>query len=678
MSRFITDRFKRFFIEPTEERKIKKGNTYTYQPSEAFRLGGKMVTFTVEDKAQIETDVYSSITSGLSAFETLHANIETYFAAYGQEHIDAGETPDGSTNFPWPNASDITVPTICSETDALTSYIVGSAFVPRTVVVTANTKEAAQYAPTVENFYNAELKRMRSDGKSWMQHLLTCPQLGLIQGVAPVDIRVHEYTKIEAARTPRVAVDESGMMQVDDTGVVAETVEQETKHKLREVLIKPRYLRDLLYFPANARETSECVAFAYAEFLYEQQLLEMVRSKGNPDGFLDADAVQYIISLYPTGSSFESDRQGSWDKTLNSQVSIGDFRGAPTSRFFRNRGPFKVWYYLTNEYDFKGDGSTQWYWIFMFDDAPTYLGVAPFEYFVRRAPSAFYTPLPRPNRIVGFSIAERLMDLTGEISSIVNDINNYLAQIVNPTGIQDANAIDEDEGEYVAYPGRVNLVRLPPGRSVNDVFSWFRPPPLPQEIVQFVAYLEKWVSKVTGQNAPMLGAQGPGRRTATEQRMQAQATATRTGLSVLNFRFFLREVINYVHELYKQYPPGNGEAYNFTHNGKEFTLDPKVLALDYTIDIAGISDPNDIGTKRQELIMVCGLIMKFPEVMGNAVHRRNLLHKIMEAWQWMDADDISGTVEEAKALQQQEAQQQEKAAREQQGEQLKQMLGGEG
>jgi len=249
------------------------------------------------------------------------------------------------------------------------------------------------------------------------------------------------------------------------------------------------------------------------------------------------------------------------------------------------------------------------------------------------------------------------MELTGELSSIVNDVNNYLSQIINPTGLQDVECIMEEEGEYMASPGRVNLVKLPTGKSINDVFTWFRPPPLPQEITQFIGYLEKQISKVTGQNAPQLGAQGPGRRSATEQRTQSAATSTRLGLSVLYFRFFLREQINYIHKLYLQYDliPEAGIR-GSTESGKEYIVTREMLQKDYTIDISGISDPNDIATKRNELVMLAGLVTKFPEIMGNAVHRRNFLAKILEAWQWPDIDDIIGTPEEAKQAMQQEAQ----------------------
>jgi hypothetical protein len=250
------------------------------------------------------------------------------------------------------------------------------------------------------------------------------------------------------------------------------------------------------------------------------------------------------------------------------------------------------------------------------------------------------------------------MELTGEISSITNDINNYLAQIVNPTGLQDVDCIIEEEGEYMSAPGRVNLVKLPAGKTVQQVFSWFTPPPLPQELTQFVSYLEKQVSKVTGLNAPGLGAQGSGKRSATEQRQQSAAAATRTGLAVLYYRFFLRESINYIHKLYLQYDliPETGVNVT-TPNGQEMTVTREMLAKDYTIDISGISDPNDQSTERNAMITLAGIAMKNPDIMGNPVHRRNFYKVLFDKWQWPNSDDIVGTQEEAKGNAQAQAQQ---------------------
>ncbi len=650
----LINRFRRFFEQAGEDglmRKVKKSNTFTYSPSDALSLGGVIRRLTVEDKAEMELNVYSSITASLSQTETLYANVETYFAAYGLEHFNGGETPDGHTNMPWPNASDITLPTVFTEITQLQANLIQAVFVPRLVVVTGNTKEAAQNAWLVENFLNAEMRRPRSDGKSWHQHLMGAPLLGLIQGVAPYDIRVEETEVKEPITVPKISD-----LSLDEESVETE-VTVNTK-KMREILVKPRYLRDLVLVPPTARNVGECVALGYSELFYEQQLLKMVSA-----GTLDADAVEHVLMMYPNGSgSIEADRQGNWDKTSNSQVSPGENQGTVQGRMFRNRGPFKVWVYLSNQFDIDGDGATEWNWVYLFDDSPTYLGYEPFRYIVGRPPSAFFAPIPNPDRIIGHSAATHLMDLTGEVSSIVNDINNYLAQIINPTGLQDVDSIIEEEGEYTAYPGRVNLVKPPAGKSVNDVFSWFKPPPLPQEVMAFVAFLQGEIAKVTGINASLPGAAGKGGNTAKAAAMKAQATSMRVNLMALQYRFFLREVINYAYKLYLQYPPLDKASYTFAHDGQTLILDPKILALDYTIDISGISDPSDVNTRRQELIMLAGVVMKFPEVSGSAVHRRNFLKKIFEAWQWADIDDMVGTDEEAKQLQAQEQQQQQMQA----------------
>ncbi len=491
-----------------------------------------------------------------------------------------------------------------------------------------------------------------------MQQWLVCAHLGLIEGAGIADILVHETKERQMVRTPK-ALSSLALKNGEKIANPGEDVSWNEK-TVREILVQPRYRKDFLFLPGDARTLQECTAFYYEDWYYEQQLLAMVRdSQKSGKGFLDEDAIQYVLNLEPDGSSdVGSTRISDYDRTANHQISLGLAQGSQTSRFFRNRGPFKISRCLTNQYDFNEDGATEWNWVFLHEQSPTYLGYMPFEYITQSVPTVVYTPIPRPNRIDGFSACEHLMELTGEISSITNDINNYLAQVINPTGLQDVDCIIEEEGEYMSAPGRVNLVKLPAGKTVQQVFSWFAPPPLPQEITQFVAYLEKQVSKVTGQNAPALGAQGPGKRSATEQRQQSAATATRIGLAVLYYRFFLRESINYIHKLYLQYDliPETGVNVT-TPNGQEMTVTREMLAKDYTIDISGISDPNDQSTERNAMITLAGIAMKNPDIMGNPVHRRNFYKVLFDKWQWPNSDDIVGTQEEAKGNAQQAAQQ---------------------
>jgi hypothetical protein len=650
-------RVKRFLSNSADERTRNKHNHYTYQPSDAVKIGGAILNFSVEDKAAIEEDVYSGLDAAISACDTLLANIATYHAAYGLEHFDAGETPEGKTSMPWPGASDLTMPVIFAELNSLHSYLVASAFVPRTVVVTGNNPDAAKDANAVENFYNAEMTRLRSDGKSWMQQFLVVAHLGLIEGTGVCDILVHETKTRTMIRTPKplssLAVKDGKKIENPGDDV------QWNEKTVKEILVQPRYRKDFLPSPGDARTLAECVAVYYEDWYFEQQLLQMVGdTKKTGKGFLDEDAIAYVLNLEVDGSSdVGTTRQSDWDRTANHQISLGLAQGSQTSRFFRNRGPFKITRCLTNQYDFDEDGATEWNWVFLHEASPTYLGYMPFEYITQSIPTTIFTPLPRPNRIDGYSACEHLMELTGELSSITNDINNYLAQVINPTGLQDVDCIMEEEGEYLSSPGRVNLVKLPAGKSIQQVFSWFSPPPLPQEITQFASYLQTWISKVTGQNAPAVGAQSSGRRSATEQRQQSAATATRIGLSVLYYRFFLRESLNYIHKLYLQYdliPEGGANV--TSPNGSEMTVTREMLQKDYTINISGISDPNDQAAERNAIITLAGIALKNPDIMGNPVHRRNFFKVLFDKWQWPNSDDIVGTDAEAKQTAQAEAQ----------------------
>lgn len=610
------------------------------------------------DRTDLEVDLNAIWTTAYTARQALNDNIAARWALYEMEVCEL--------DWPWVGAANLVLPIIPSELDTMKSNIAAQVFVQRLVIVTPadDDDETARWAPKVEQFYNAEINRIRADGKTPKDHFKTILHLGLLDGAGPCDVLFSER------QVPKTIVTEEpasadGTLAIDpDTGEPQmERVVSRITETVREVNVIPYILKEWYTVPDEAVSVQTAVGILTVNWMMEKQLREKVQEKrknGSAGEFYE-DAVDRMLSWVIAGQDdVNRDVQGDYDKTAGGQIQTGQGQGALVSKFFKNRGPAQVLRLLSDQFDLDDDGVPEKNIFWFYANAPLLLGWEPYEYADDNWPSFVFAPLPRPLRILGYSLVERLADIAADANAGRNQRRNYIDLCLMPLLLQrDGDTVRDKDRAF--YPGAPWIVD-----DVNNSIRWFSPPPLPPDSFADEGRLDVYVAKLTGQNAPALGAQSSGRRTATETKQQMAAQTVRAADVAMELRAFIRAVMQFWHKLNKQYlgaskqelktelSPDLAKSYNV--KAGTLSLPPQVLSMNFNIDIAGIADPVDASSRRTEFMAALGVLQQaFPWIFQDPEHAYNLAEAFFDTFNWTAVDRFIGTAQEAQQRKQAQA-----------------------
>jgi hypothetical protein len=638
------------------KRKLTSKTTSTPQAPAAYTTGG--VSLSRDDWEQLSNDLWQGINASLSSREALEQNLKDWTDLYDMKVED--------TDHPWPGASNVFIPIIPAQLDALFSYISSKVFVPRFYIVTGNTEDAAATAHDVERYYNAELVRQRGN-TTWYDQYLTWLHLSLRDGTAIMEAlwRRTETKRKIVTFTPQK--DPQGVPVLDMTTGKPRTERQVTDVTTvdyDDVELTPVLLRDFILIPDEAESIDAAVGVGRALFLYEDQLMAMVR-----EGILDEYWVNFALDYVPNGNNdFASDRQGSLDRNITEEINIGLGQGAQTSKFFRNRGPIKVWRINSRQYDMNLDGVPEENVFYVHERSQRLLGFDNYKYIVPSRPYFAFSPMPRPLRFYGYSLCERLAPIQAEINSMYNGRNNLIDLMLQvPLLYKDGEELDNNEQMFA--PGARWSVTDP-----NTSVKWMEFPNVPIASFQNETMLNSYVDKLTGQAAPALGAQSSGKRSATEMRSQMASTTTRNDTIALRLRIVCRVILNFIHGLKLQYLPDDPQ---FQDGGVQFTLPREVLAKDYQLDIAGSSDPLDSMERRRDNMGLGQMLLQVPWIGQDQAKSYNVVRMMLESFNRPDVTQLIGTEQEAQERGQQQAQAAQKQQEFQQQIQMIQAMHGE-
>jgi hypothetical protein len=482
-------------------------------------------------------------------------------------------------------------------------------------------------------------------------HLALLDATGYVEAMWQRTTVTRKFTQ----QVPRVSEDGVPVIDPDTGKPVTDAVESLQKiTKYDDVRWVRRQLKDVGMIPAYAPSPQEAAAVWIVEWLYESDLMALMADSTEREvGQWWADMVENALSYVDSGTSDDvaSDRQGFYDKTLGGQLEVGNAQGSHTSRFFKQRGPIKVFRIHSDEYDLDGDGVCEENIFYYHDRTQMMLGWMPYEYLTDERPIFDFSASPRPMEAIGYSMPMRLGVLSAEISKMYNDRNNAVDIKTSPPRIRRAGTkMDTNHNQYgpdVEWEGE------------PDSITFLQTPDIPVASFQQESLTKQYVTELTGQNQPAMGAQSSGRRTATENRIQAASTGTRNDLIVMRFRVAVRALINFTHRLKLQYM--SDEEQNMSDAGGAFTISKEVLSQDYRIDVSGASDPLDAATRLSQDMGIYELLAQDPDVQSDPVKRYYLKRKLLEDAGTQNIEQIIGTAEEAmqlKAAMQQQAQQQ--------------------
>ena len=372
--------------------------------------------------------------------------------------------------------------------------------------------------------------------------------------------------------------------------------------------------------------------------------------------------VERALSFVPTGSTelvsspattrniYGWNAARSWEWTRNPDL----------VKFFNNRGPIEVYRVHSRQYDLDKDGTPEENVFWMHKNSWRMLGWMRYEYLNGLRPFFPFSPFPRPGRLIGFRLIERLAGLQNEENALRNQrLDEGSIRLGPPWNI--ARGTFADISDFAFGPTEVNEVDVPQGMTPNQMIQRLDMGEMPQYAFLEEQKIKQDAQEFTGLSNPMTGQQSSGRRSAAEAKQWQAAAMTRTGLLAIRFRMAIRPLINFVHALKKQYLTTDQQ---FTVNGDQLTVPLPVLQQDYQIDISGASDPIDAATRRSETLAAAEMFMQaFPMlVANNLAHQYALARKVGESLDWIDIEKIIGTeqeVQQAMMAQQEAAKQQQ-------------------
>ncbi len=624
----------------------------TPQPQGKIEYAGRK-TLSKEQWNDLSIDLMSGVQAALAGREPLEQNLA--------EWNDVYEMLTTEKDWPWPNSSNLVTPLVATELEALVAYIAGQVLVPRLFLVSGLTQIAAATANDVERYANSELKRQRGDS-TWFEQLVEWLHLGTRDGLGYIEcLWKYKKTKLKVYQiSQKMAPDEQGAMAPvlgPDGLPMTERVLHEVEDVYNDVTWKAVELRNVLTIPAEATSIQDAMAVIRVDYLYEDQLNEMVHSDKL---HMDADEVEQALSFVPSGSTeLASSPQPLSTYTAGDTISIGIGQGTQTTKFFRNRGPVEVYRIHSRQYDLDGDGTPEENIFWVHSKTWRLLGWTRYEYFSGVRPFFPFAPFSRPNRLIGFSLVGRLIGLQNERDALRNQRLDEGSIRLSPPWVGKKGSSLEDSG--LAWGPNQTWWTDDPATD----FKRLEQGPVPQSSFAEESLIVQDAKEYTGMANPMLGMQSGGKRSATEARMWQAAAMTRTGLLAMRFRMAIRPLINFTFALKRQYLTDNQ---NFVDQSGAFTLPLQVINQDYQIDVSGASDPIDASARRAETANAYELLMGNPIVSQDPMHTYALTRKLVESLDWgPEADKILGTEQDLLKKIQQAQQAQQAQAQAQQG-----------
>jgi hypothetical protein len=618
--------------------------TSTIQPDDPqISYASPKRKLSLDERQLLSTDLMNGMIAGIAARAALDRNLDDWEKLFEMEL-------DPQQNEPWDDASNICVPIIPAQLETALAYIAARTLVPRFFIVSGNTQDAQPHAYLIERYYNTELVRQRGSD-TWFEELISWLNKSFHGGTSIMEA---VWVRKKTRRTVKIRqpVQNDGVPVIDQDNMQQryEYVEKQIEETLYDdVRLQALKLKDFGVLPATAPSINEAAAVWRKMFLYEGELLEMIEA-----GTLWADAVERSLSYVESGSQdgISTDIQGVYDKTTGKQVNPYLSQGSHNSPFFRNRGPVLVYRIHSREYDMDGDGICEeniFYYDYLTQEL---LGWMPYDYpNPHERPFFEYSWAPREDQFAGYSFIERLTALVGQINKMNNDRNNAVDLRIDPP-LFIPTGTELHDGEQTWAPGVMwEGTAKPEVIQLSDI---------PLASSQEESLLMNYVTQVTGQGQPMIGAQSSGRRSASEVKTQAASTGTRNDLVAIRFRVSCRALFNFVHRLKLQYT--NADIQGTDNQGQLFTISPEIMGLDYRLDVSGATDPVDAQSRLNQDMGIYQLLMQNPLVMQDPMKMFAITRKVLESAGYSDVDTLIGTKEQLEQILQKQQQAAQQAA----------------
>jgi len=558
--------------------------------------------------------------------------------------------------FPWPGCANIYVPVVQTQVQMLTAELSTVIYQDRFYTVQGNTPTALSSAPQVEKFYNKEY-----NDKKWDKAHYDWAQSGILDGACFMQVLWRKETRKRNKLVYQQTNDEGGVpvpdgsASPDEKGVVPPLEEEQVisidQDIWNGVELKPVRLRDFYMFPAwNPENLDEPQAVAVREWLDENMLKKMVRS-----GILYKDAVKRAIA-YATETRSERNlsEDGTDDIDVGSSINIGAEQGSLDSELNPQKGQLEVFRFHSRQFDLDKDDEPEENIYWFSRNSRELLGVVAYPYWAPKRPFFDWAPIPRPGKVIGFSLVGLLAGLANEIMAIHNQRRDWTDLITSPPLLEKQGA-KLDTRNYSWGPAAKWKVSSP------DDVSILKLPDAPASSIQEEGLLTGYAKELAGAE----DIQQTGQRQTKAQVMASQfKVGIRTALIAERFRDASREIVKFVNELNIQYGPKDQEVLTRNKQGapETFILPKKSLVEDYTWDINGAGGPIDKQQKLSECLVAYKMLLSNPLVATDMPKIYNVTRWVLEQMDVPSVEDLIGTEKDAQAKQKQMEQQQAQQA----------------
>jgi len=597
----------------------------------------------------LSIDLYNTVNSITGARQAFNTNLQSYADTYD---LIASEA---AGEFPWPGASNIRLPYTSSQLENLVARVLGEVTSHgRLFLASGNTPQACESQGVVEAFYNAEARRRRADGKAYFDKYEEWLQAGLRDGTGVLEQMWARERVRREVQVPVPAMNPAtGEPIIDESGkpiVTYETQDMDIYRKdYAQYTVVP--LKEFYLVPNEARSIEDAAAVMRVEWLYETDLDARCRK-----GFFDSMECERALQYVTLGQTdVARDPQGNYDKQASRQLDIGPGQGPLTSEFFKNRGPLKVWRIHSRQYDMNGDGIPEENVFWLSWANQRLLGFMPYNYSSGIRPFFLFTPFPRVAEAYGYSLIERLAGVQQSIDANNKARNDQLSLKMAPgVKIRKGSPVLNAKGQGAYRPNATYEVENTSNTDGDMVM--FDLGDVPVQSYQEEQLFKQYGNEYTGQDALSLGGQSSGRRPATEIRQRQMSASIRTSLIAAHFRGAMDQVVNFNHQLNRQYM-GTPETVLMQGGGQAqvFTVTPEMLMQDYTITVAGSTDPIDATSRNNEMMALFQLAMSVPYIQQNPKLSYEWIKTLVEQRGLRNVQQLIGTPEDAVQFMQQMA-----------------------
>lgn len=556
-------------------------------------------------------------------------------------------------NTPWPNASNVFIPIVPTHYETLAAQVAQQVFMQRLFLVVPNTPQASAITHQIEYYYNAKSQKLDllevfeqwknlglRDGLSLLEvlyrHTTTRQKIVVFEdelnpatGLPLVDLRTHK--KIRKPKTYTVEVDD-----------------------YRDVEMTPVELRDFIISPAWQTDIEAAHMVGRKVYLDENTLRAMVA-----DGTLIHEKVQRALNfIYGGTSDLPSDPQGDVTYNIGGKIQIGAEEGMTDAGLGQMRGSLEVWRIHSKQFVWDPDEQkkvpreTVYWWHY---NSQLVLGEPkPYEYGHGKRPFIPFAPLPRPRRLYGWSLIERLAPIQAEVNQLYNGRNDIVDLITRPPMYQRTGAkVITPEGKPW-HPGVLWEVQDP--TDVGFVGGNSRMVDLAPSVQQ-EDRLMSWASLLSGAVPNLSGSVNSGRRTAREISSANSSASVRVGFISQRLRNAIGKAFWQWHQLQIQY--GKDEenvAGNVLGMPQQMTISKEVLTQDVQLTISGSNGQLDQDARAQQALQTFLLLKDDPDIAQDPIKRYRLKAYLLEAQNNTNIIALLGTEQDAEKKAQEQAQ----------------------